>query len=75
LTGYFRERNPEILHPGRQAVGERVAEKAESGSVLLAMLPDTGERCLSTPLFDNIVEEKSEDEIALSKSAPGYQMP
>lgn len=37
-----------------------VAEKAEQGSVLLAMLPDTGERYLSTPLFEG-VNEGSDD--------------
>jgi cysteine synthase A len=38
------------------AAAVKVAEEAESGSVLLAMLPDTGERYLSTPLFENIPE-------------------
>lgn len=38
-----------------------VAEKAEAGSVILAMLPDTGERYLSTPLFEG-VNEGSDDE-------------
>jgi cysteine synthase A len=37
-----------------------VAEKASDGSVILAMLPDTGERYLSTPLFEG-VEEDSDD--------------
>ncbi|ANO50323.1 cysteine synthase A [Woeseia oceani] len=37
-----------------------VAEQAEQGSVLLAMLPDTGERYLSTPLFEG-VNEGSDD--------------
>ena len=37
-----------------------VAEDAPRGSVILAMLPDTGERYLSTPLFDG-VEEGSDD--------------
>ncbi len=37
------------------------AEKAPAGSVLLAMLPDTGERYLSTPLFEG-VNEGSDDE-------------
>jgi cysteine synthase A len=32
----------------------RVAEKAPQGSVLLAMLPDTAERYLTTPLFEGI---------------------
>ena len=37
------------------------------------MLPDTGERYLSTPLFDDITEEMTEEEIALSESTPGYR--
>jgi cysteine synthase len=37
-----------------------VAERAPDGSVILAMLPDTGERYLSTPLFEG-VEEGSDD--------------
>ena len=37
-----------------------VAENATDGSVILAMLPDTGERYLSTPLFEG-VEEGSDD--------------
>lgn len=37
-----------------------VAEKAEEGSVILAMLPDTGERYLSSVLFDDL-EEGSDD--------------
>ncbi len=39
------------------AAAVRVAEKAPKGSVLLAMLPDTGERYLSTILFEGITEE------------------
>ncbi|NIL93850.1 MAG: cysteine synthase A [Woeseiaceae bacterium] len=38
-----------------------VAEEAPEGSVILAMLPDTGERYLSTPLFEG-VPEGSDDE-------------
>ena len=38
------------------------------------MLPDTGERYLSTPLFEGIREDMNEEEIALSRSTPGYQM-
>ena len=39
----------------------KTAADAPQGSVLLAMLPDTGERYLSTPLFENI-NEGSDDE-------------
>jgi cysteine synthase A len=53
----------------------QVAEKAAPGSTLLCMLPDTGERYLSSPLFESIVEDMTEEEIALSKSTPGFQMP
>jgi cysteine synthase A len=56
-------------------VAMRVAEKAQSGSVILAMLPDTGERYLTTPLFEGIQEDMDDEERALSKSTPGYQMP
>ena len=38
-----------------------IAAKADKGSVILAMLPDTGERYLSTPLFEG-VNEGSDDE-------------
>ncbi len=41
--------------------GLEVAKKAEKGSVMLVMLPDTGERYLSTPLFAGI-NEGSDDE-------------
>src|SRR5437867_12250858 len=57
------------------AVAMQVAQSAPAGSVMLAMLPDTGERYLSTPLFDGIVEGMDEDEIAIMKSAPNCQMP
>jgi len=56
------------------AVAMQIAEKADPGSVILCMLPDTGERYLSSPLFDSIEEEMTEEEIALSRSTPGYQM-
>ena len=38
------------------AAALKVAEKAAPGSVILAMLPDTGERYLSTPLFEGVAE-------------------
>jgi cysteine synthase A len=56
------------------AISMQLAEKAAPGSVILCMLPDTGERYLSTPLFDGIEEEMSDEEIAISRSTPGYQM-
>ena len=46
---------------GTVAAALRIAEKAPQGSVILAMLPDTGERYLSTFLFEG-VPEGSDDE-------------
>jgi cysteine synthase A len=53
----------------------RIAEKAGSDTVILAMLPDTGERYLTTPLFEGIPEDMDDEERTISKSTPGYQMP
>ena len=55
-------------------VAMKIAEKAEAGSVILCVLPDTGERYLSSPLFEGVAEDMTEEEIALSKSTPGYHM-
>ncbi len=56
------------------AASVKVAETAPEGSVILCMLPDTGERYLSTPLFEGVPEDMTDDEVALSESTPGYQM-
>jgi glutaredoxin len=37
------------------------------------MLPDTGERYLSTPLFADVAVEMTEEELELSRSTPGYR--
>ena len=50
-----------------------IAESARTGTNILCMLPDTGERYLSTPLFDDIVIEMSEDELEISRSTPNYR--
>jgi len=50
-----------------------VARRARPGSNIVCMLPDTGERYLSTPLFEDIGEDMDEDELALSRSTPGCQ--
>ncbi len=41
-----------------------VAAKAEAGSVILAMLPDTGERYFSTPLFADVNDGSDDDWLA-----------
>ncbi|MEX0287431.1 MAG: PLP-dependent cysteine synthase family protein [Paracoccaceae bacterium] len=59
---------------GTFATAMKVAEDAPNGSVILVMLPDTGERYLSTPLFEGIPQGMTEDERALSASTPGYHL-
>jgi len=49
-----------ISSGGTFAAALKVAEKADPGSAILAMLPDTGERYLSTPLFENIPDGPDE---------------
>jgi cysteine synthase A len=50
-----------------------VARRAPPGSHIVCMLPDTGERYLSTPLFDGIEVDMNEAELELSRSTPGYR--
>jgi len=56
------------------AAGIEIAGKAPAGTVILCMLPDTGERYLSSPLFEGIPEDMTEAEKALSLSTPGFHM-
>ena len=50
-----------------------VCKGAPPGSVVLCMLPDTGERYLSTPLFADVPVEMTEEELAISRSTPSCQ--
>jgi cysteine synthase len=50
-------------------------DSAAPGSTVLAMLPDTGERYLSTPLFSDIGIDMNEDELKISDSTPNHRMP
>ncbi len=52
-----------------------VAKDAPPGSTMLAMLPDTGERYLSTPLFADISAEMTEAEVEVSHSTPNFHLP
>ncbi|WP_375202695.1 cysteine synthase A [Hyphococcus sp.] len=52
-----------------------IAKNAPKGTTILAMLPDTGERYLSTPLFADVEAEMSAEEVEISQSTPGYQLP
>jgi len=51
-----------ISSGGTFAAALKVAEQAEPGSVILAMLPDTGERYLSTPLFEDVPDGPDESQ-------------
>jgi cysteine synthase A len=52
-----------------------VCKTAAPGSTVLAMMPDTGERYLSTPLFGDIALDMNEEELKISNSTPNHRMP
>jgi cysteine synthase A len=52
----------------------RVASEAPKNSTILCMLPDTGERYLSTPLFADIAIDMTPEEIEISRSTPSAQL-
>jgi cysteine synthase A len=64
-----------ISSGGTFAAARKVAEKAPKGTVLLAMLPDTGERYLSTPLFADVPAEMTPEEEAILRSTPLFAEP
>ena len=53
----------------------RVCAEAAKGATVLCMLPDTGERYLSTPLFANVPAEMTPEEVTISRSTPAAQFP
>ena len=59
---------------GTLAVALKLAKKCKDGTVILAMLPDTGERYLSTMLFENISDNMNEEETKIMKSTPGFHL-
>src|SRR5471030_2227100 len=52
----------------------KVAAEAEKGANILCMLPDTGERYLSTPLFADVSADMNEEELKISCSTPSAQL-
>jgi cysteine synthase A len=52
----------------------KIAAEARPGANILCMLPDTGERYLSTPLFANVAADMNEEELAIARSTPSAQL-
>ena len=63
-----------ITAGGTFAAALQVCQDAPKGSVLLCMLPDTGERYLSTPLFADIAVDMTEDELQVMRSTPNFHL-
>jgi cysteine synthase A len=57
-----------ITSGGTFAGALKVAAQAERGANILCMLPDTGERYLSTPLFADVPAEMTEEEESIARS-------
>jgi cysteine synthase len=62
-----------ISSGGAIAGALKIAETAEPGTTILCMLPDTGERYLSTPLFDKISTDMTDEELDIMRSTPSAQ--
>ena len=54
------------------AAALEVAKDAPKGSTILCMLPDTGERYLSTPLFAEVLPDMNDEERAILQSTPTF---
>jgi len=64
-----------ITAGGTLAGALRVAAEAPKGANILCMLPDTGERYLSTPLFADVPTDMTPEELEISRSTPSAQFP
>ncbi len=58
---------------GTLAAALTVARRSPAGTNIVCMLPDTGERYLSTPLFEHVGEHMTDEEFSISRSTPGYR--
>jgi cysteine synthase A len=63
-----------ITAGGTFAGALQVCREAAKGTTILCMLPDTGERYLSTPLFADIPVDMTEEELTISRSSPTAQI-
>ena len=57
---------------GTFAAAVEVAAGAPAGSTILCMLPDTGERYLTTPLFADVPADMTADEVAILRSTATF---
>ena len=63
-----------ITAGGTFAGALQVCKDAAKGATVLCMLPDTGERYLSTPLFADIPVDMTDEEVRISHSTPGFHL-
>jgi cysteine synthase A len=63
-----------ITAGGTFAGALEVCKQAGAGATVLCMLPDTGERYLSTPLFADVPVDMTEEELKISRSTPSSQL-
>jgi len=64
-----------ITSGGTFAGALKIAAEAPKGSAILCMLPDTGERYLSTPLFADVATDMTPEEKAIFDSTPMFRTP
>jgi len=60
---------------GIVAAALKLAKDSPPGTTILALVPDTGERYLSTPLFENIPADMTDEEKELAASTPSNPPP
>ncbi|HEY9506856.1 MAG TPA: pyridoxal-phosphate dependent enzyme [Gemmatimonadales bacterium] len=60
---------------GTFAAAMAVASEAPKGSTVLCMLPDTGERYLTTPLFAEVPADMTPEEMAILRSTASFAEP
>jgi cysteine synthase len=63
-----------ITAGGTFAGALQICKEAPDGANVLCMLPDTGERYLSTPLFAQISVDMTDEELQISRSTPGFRL-
>jgi cysteine synthase len=63
-----------ITAGGTFAGALQVCKDAAPGSTVLCMLPDTGERYLSTPLFGDVPSDMTDEELQIMRSTPNHHL-